>query len=140
MIPPEQTAAALQRVITLARNMQTWCSPHNVAVGYADSVAEALIGAPAGQNHGRAVAQLDDFEQALGRADDEWRQRAVQAEERFVASQKILGDVLAVFTEHGHPGRACLRTGWVDEWRVTQWRRDLAALWRGDVLEREVPQ
>lgn len=36
-----------------------------------------------------------------------------------------LADVLAMFSESGHPGRDCLRTGWVPVEQVEAWRRVL---------------
>ena len=34
----------------------------------------------------------------------------------------LLDEVLATFTEHGHPGSPCLRTGWHTVERVEAWR------------------
>ncbi|MFE4857321.1 hypothetical protein [Streptomyces sp. NPDC056670] len=34
--------AAIERVRALAADMRTWCSPHNLAVDYADHIEQAL--------------------------------------------------------------------------------------------------
>ncbi|WP_432124034.1 hypothetical protein [Streptomyces sp. C10-9-1] len=39
----------------------------------------------------------------------------------------LLAEVLTHFTETGHPGQPCLRTGWVPTGRVEHWRTLLAA-------------
>lgn len=127
----ERAEAALRRVVELAHDMRTWCSPHGVALGYADRLAEAIVGAPGLQKPGEAIAALADLEHALGQASDKWRDLTVQTEQQFVHAQQLLGEVLARFTRHGDPGEPSLTTGWIPERVVTGWREQHLALWRG---------
>nr|WP_062336148.1 hypothetical protein [Herbidospora sakaeratensis] len=57
--------AAVARVTKLALDMRTWCSPHGVAVQYADDIAKAILG----------EAGLLPFGEALKRLEAEHRQR-----------------------------------------------------------------
>lgn len=36
--------------------------------------------------------------------------------------ERVLREVLAHFTEHGHPGRSCVRTPWLNTETVERWR------------------
>ncbi|GHE33139.1 hypothetical protein GCM10017673_40090 [Streptosporangium violaceochromogenes] len=124
-----RTLAALRRVIALARDMRTW--PVDLAANCAERIAEAVTGRPA--PYGHAVDQLGVVEEALDHADgDEWRTRAVLAERQLSIARNTLNEVLGMFTEHGHPGRPCVRTGWIDAWRVQQWCAELLHPKRGE--------
>lgn len=44
--------------------------------------------------------------------------------EQKIAGQRALTDeILSKFTQEGHPGRPCLRTGWVTTHLVDEWRQ-----------------
>ncbi|MFI6332932.1 hypothetical protein ACIBBG_32075 [Micromonospora chersina] len=40
----------------------------------------------------------------------------------------LVGEILRHFTQRGHPGRPCLRTGWIQEETANGWRERLATL------------
>jgi hypothetical protein len=51
-------------------------------------------------------------------------------------TRDLLADILRTFTERGHPGEPCLRSGWVRESTVNAWRAQLAAI---EVLDPREP-
>lgn len=55
---------ALNRVISLAKSMREWCSPHGVATDYADRIAEAVIGSEQAMKRGEAFFILEAVERA----------------------------------------------------------------------------
>lgn len=62
---------------------------------------------------------LDTLAQSGGRHDNAIFSHRVRELE------SALADVLRQFHEKGHPGKPCLRTGWVDEKHVQAWREAL---------------
>lgn len=119
----EQLRAALARVVDLAKDMRSCCSPHGVATGYAGRIAEAIFGTPYPHKPGEALAKLDDLTAGFTATQEQWRQVALHAEDRFARAQQLLANILATFTQHGHPGRAAIRTGWIDQEQVDGWRK-----------------
>ena len=60
---------------------------------------------------------------------------AGHAQARAQHLSDALAEVLRQFTESGHPGRPCLRTGWVSTERVQRWRSVLAVCSKAEVFE-----
>lgn len=57
------------------------------------------------------------------------RQAAVQRAEMVEAA---LRELLAAFVHKGHPGKPCVRTGWISEDTITRWRATLGQPSEGD--------
>jgi len=53
------------------------------------------------------------------------RLRLAREQQRTLALERTLQEVLHAFTQAGHPGRPCLRTGWIDVNAVARWRQTL---------------
>jgi hypothetical protein len=47
-------------VVALARNMQTWCSPHGIAMDYAGRLAAAVLGIDEPIKYSDALKRLDE--------------------------------------------------------------------------------
>ena len=63
---------------------------------------------------------LDDWNKEVDRRIGE--RVAAAGQERIRELEAALYDVLAHFTEHGHPGYEAVRTGWQPAERVLRWR------------------
>ncbi|MFE7237224.1 hypothetical protein [Streptomyces sp. NPDC057580] len=55
----------------------------------------------------------------------QYADRAIENGERAEQVEAVLREVLSQFTEHGHPGRPCLRTPWLNVETVGRWRAAL---------------
>ncbi|MFD4788270.1 hypothetical protein ACFWN1_14665 [Streptomyces sp. NPDC058459] len=83
--------------------------------------ARRLTGKGAGPQR---VLILDAEPSALAADDEEVRtaRRAEEYEQERDQLMAVLAEVLRHFTEHGHPGAPCIRTGWVRTDTVDRWR------------------
>lgn len=46
-------------------------------------------------------------------------------ERRVVELETLLDEVLRTFVHRGHPGQACLQSGWIPVGTVDRWRKAL---------------
>jgi len=53
---------------------------------------------------------------------EQLRAEALRLRREHELLRATLGDVLAQFTQHGHPGQPCLRTMWIGAETVASWR------------------
>jgi hypothetical protein len=54
---------------------------------------------------------------------DELNEQLSKADERNQLLSEVLNEVLGHFSQVGHPGEPCLRTGWIGTRHVARWRR-----------------
>lgn len=54
---------------------------------------------------------------------DELNEELTKAGQRNRLLTEVLNEVLGSFTQQGHPGEPCLRTGWIGTRTVARWRR-----------------
>jgi hypothetical protein len=70
------------------------------------------------------LRQLDELRASPNiRAIIELAREHAQATARVAMLERLVSDMLARFTDHGHPGVGCVRTPWLERETVTEWRK-----------------
>lgn len=76
----------------------------------------------------QSVRPLEGERDLARRELDYARQDLTDLRARYAEATRLLADVLRLFHEQGHPGYPALRTGWIREANVSDWRATLRRL------------
>lgn len=89
------------------------------------AAAEELHPGPDGQDYLDREALIREWVDDGHERVDAMNAKQLECVQRVARLRTVLADVLGCFTERGHPGHPCLRTGWQDVEQVAEWRAAL---------------
>ncbi|MFG3439906.1 hypothetical protein ACGF0J_21885 [Nonomuraea sp. NPDC047897] len=77
----------VERVITVAKAMREWCSPHGIVTDCADRIAEAIVGTQRPLKRGEAFRVLNEL--LTGDPPPGWRERAEEGQAAIVRVREV---------------------------------------------------